>query len=78
VAFLIQGAEKNRLSLLGGGDTCQLVLFQVALGALLIDILVGCELRTDPKIRRGTSLDVLVMPKFNNPFRFLADSAIHG
>jgi hypothetical protein len=49
------------------------MLFQVALGALLIDVLVGRALRADPIIRSRTGLDVLAIPRFKNSFQLLAD-----
>jgi hypothetical protein len=71
--FHILATEQNTLSHLGGGDTRQLVLFQVALGTLLIDILVGGELRGDLTIRSGTGLNVFAMPGFENSLQLLAD-----
>jgi len=62
VAFHIQAAEKDRLSHSGGGDAYQLMILQVALGALLIDVFMSHELRGDLIIRRGTGLDVLATP----------------
>jgi len=56
-----------------GGDADQLVLFQVALGALHIDILVGRKLRADPIIRSGTGLKVMATPRFQSSFQILAD-----
>ena len=55
-------AKKNRLPHSGGGNTYQVVIFQVALGALLINVLMGCELRGDLIIRRGKGLDMLSTP----------------
>ena len=58
----IQAAKKNRLPHSGGGNAYQLVIFQVALGALLINVLMSCELRGDLIIRRGKGLDMLSTP----------------
>jgi hypothetical protein len=58
---------------LAGADAYQLVLFQVALGALHIDVLVGGKLRSDPIICSGTGFDVLAAPKFKSSFQIFAD-----
>jgi hypothetical protein len=49
------------------------VLFQVALGALHIDVLVGRKLGADPIIRSGKGLDVHATPGFKNSFQIFAD-----
>lgn len=69
------GSRRFRLS---DGDAYQLVLFQVALGALHIDVLVGRKLRTDPIKCRGTGFEVLAAPGFKSSFQIFADQTIHG
>jgi hypothetical protein len=54
------------------------VLFQVALGPLHIDVLIGRKLRTDPIIGSGAGLDILAIPELKSAFQILADQAIHG
>jgi hypothetical protein len=71
-------AARCRLSHLDGGDAYQLVLFQVTLGALHIDLLLGRKLRADLIIRSGTGLEVLATPKVKSSFQIPADQAIHG
>lgn len=63
----------SRLSCLSGEDAYQQVLFQVALGALHIDVLVGRKFRTDPIICRGTGFEVLAAPEFKSSFQIVAD-----
>jgi len=62
-----------RLSRLSGEDAYQQVLFQVALGALHIDVLVGRKLRTDPIICSRTGFEVLAAPEFKSSFQIFAD-----
>ena len=58
LAFPYPGCREEQTVSFCGGSAYQLVLFQVAFGAFLIDVLLGCELRSDLIIRRGTGLDV--------------------
>jgi hypothetical protein len=62
LALPIQADEEKRLPHPRGGSAYQLVVFQIAFGPFLIDVLMGCELRSDPIIRRGTRLAVLAAP----------------
>ena len=66
-------AHWSKLSYFSGGDAYQPVLFQVALGALHIDVLVGRKLGADPIIRSGKGLDVHATPGFKNSFQIFAD-----
>jgi hypothetical protein len=68
----------SRLSGSSGEDTYQLVLFQVALGAFHIDVLVSRKLRTYPIECRGTSFEVLAAPGFKSSFQIFADRTIHN
>jgi hypothetical protein len=54
------------------------MLFQVALGALHLDVLVGRKLRADPIIRSGTDCDVVAVSSFKSSFQILAHWTIHS
>jgi hypothetical protein len=56
-----------------GGDAHQPVFFEVALGTLHIDILVGRKLRADAVKHRETSFDVFAAPGFKSAFQIFAD-----
>jgi hypothetical protein len=49
------------------------MLFQFALGALHLDILIGREFGTDPIIRSRTSLGVFVKSRLTSCFKIFAD-----
>jgi hypothetical protein len=49
------------------------VLFQITLGTLHIDILVGRKLRADPIVRSGTGVGVVTTPEFKNLLQIVAD-----
>ncbi len=63
----------SSLSRFSGENTHQLVFFEVALGALHIDVLVGGKLRTDPIICSRTGFEVLAAPEFKSSFQIVAD-----
>jgi len=54
------------------------VFFQVALGALDIDVLLGHKLRADLIIGSGTGLEVLAALLVKSSFQILADQAAHS
>jgi hypothetical protein len=49
------------------------VLFQVALGALHIDVLVGSKFGADLIIRSRTGIEVLAASGFKSSFQIFAD-----
>jgi hypothetical protein len=62
LAFPYPGRREEQTVSFCGGNAYQLVLFQVAFGAFLIDVLMSCELRGDLIIRSETGLDILSRP----------------